>query len=368
MQTHTIAIDEWNLEQFKQAKDAWNELLVRSECDRLFLSWEWQYTWWTTFSEPESMTLKLLVATDENETLIGIAPYYLTRLTTKKFIPTKRLQFIGDCWRGKATMKTELMQIITDKNRSAEIVRSFYQYLVNDKEWDELIMSDLIAESPTYRTLIEQKPFTKAYYRITENYQSYYLPLTTDFDHYLKHLGKNTRLRLFNRRKLLEECGELRIERTAKEQIDQSFDLLNELHIKRWGRPAFPGKRLEFNKTIARLFADKDELCFSVIYVNDTPVSIQYNYILDSHVYNIQAGFDENFHKKIALGYLHFGYEIEHAYTRGLKVYDFLAGEGKKTQYKEQLTNELLNVVEIQVVRSRALRLLYRFYDKLKPQ
>jgi len=361
-----IKVLEWNEKQFAQSRSQWNSLLKNSQADPLFLSWEWQYTWWTVFANPDTMQLKLFVAIDENDNLLGIAPFYMSRIRIKKYLSVNRMQFIGNIWRGPATMRTELLSFITSESCAQEISLSFLHYINAQSDWDEVVFVDLPVKSVTFQTLSDKKTIANSYYRIAEKNDSFYLGLENTFQDYIQALGKNTRLKLFNRRKMLEEAGITRFERNTPANIEKEFELLNDFHIKRWGRPAFEGKRLEFNINVSRLMAEKESLLFSTIYVDNEPVSIQYNFACHGHEYNIQAGFLESFHKKLALGYLHFGYEIEAAYTNKLSIYDFLAGEGKNTQYKSSLTDTKIELVDLQVVRKKQAKLLYRLYDLYK--
>ncbi len=81
---------------------------------------------------------------------------------------------------------------------------------------------------------------------------SYYLNIKGQFQDYTKNLGKNTRLKLLNRRKNLQQIGEVTYKRMLAGNIDEQFALLNQLHKKRWGKAIFANKRLEFNKTVAK--------------------------------------------------------------------------------------------------------------------
>lgn len=357
-----ITIQEWDIEKFKSSRGTWNKLLESSASDHLFMSWEWQHTWWETFSTPHTMQLKLLAATNREGKLVGLAPLYLSKATSKRFITTRRLQFIGNCWRGKTTMRTELLDFIVDNSVSDSVVKAFYNHILELSIWDELVLTDLKKESVTYKVLSE-KPLASCYYRKAEEFDSYFVNTTGSFSNYTKLLGKNTRLRLFNRRKILNQLGEILFENHQTEDIEQQFKLLNHLHSKRWGSPVFQNERLQFNETLAKLMAKKDALSFSIISIDRHPVSIQYNYIVNNHIYNIQAGFEENFHKKLALGYLHFGYEIEHAYSNNTTGYDFLAGNGKNTPYKKQLTDSKIKIVDMQIIRKPLIKWLYRLYD-----
>ncbi len=360
-----IKVHLWDTEQFRNSKDSWSELLERSTSDKLFMSWEWLFSWWNVFSKQENMELYLLAAFNSSDTLVGIAPLYLKTSLSKKIVKTQRLQLIGNCWREIDTMRTELQDFIVDSCYATEVIHSFAIYLNNSTVWDELVLADLNKDSETYKCLIQNRILSNCYYRNAEESNSYYLELNGTFDTFCRRLGKNMRLKLFNRRKLLCKLGNVEFIKIKSEDIKSTFELLNSLHLKRWGRPAFEHNCLHFNMLVAELMAQKEALQFTVLKVDNIPISIQYNYIIDNHEYNIQAGFDEGFHKKIALGYLHFGYAIEAAFNDGVKVYDFLAGEGKNTQYKARLTDKTVKLASIQVVRNKLAKKLYRSYDYL---
>ena len=362
-----VHVQLWDEERFFRSRKEWNELLKNSNSDQLFLSWEWQSTWWKVFSKPEGadperMELRLYVATTTDGTLLGIAPLYITTVYTKNIIKTKRLQFIGNCWRGKSTMLTELLDFIAISTQSKNVVRALYSHIYSIKDWDEFVIPFLDMQSETYQLLSAENLLPRCYLRHAEEYKSYYLNIKGPFQDYTKKLGKNTRLKFINRRKMFQELGDTSCKRMLTENINENFNLLNRLHSKRWGKPIFYGKRLEFNQSVAGLLAERNCLNFSVLSLNHEPVSIQYNFVINKHNYNIQAGFDEAFHKKISLGYLHFGYEIDASFTEQYTVYDFLAGEGKNTQYKERLTNDYLQMVDLQIVRKPLLRIFYKLY------
>lgn len=359
----SIKVHLWDVDQFRDSKESWSELLDNSASDKLFMSWEWLFSWWTNFAEPDVMKLYLLAAVNVSGDLVGIAPLYLKSSVSKKVVKTKRLQFIGNCWREIDTMRTELQDFIVDRRWTTEVIRSFSDYLNNSPVWDELILSDLNKDSDTYKILIQDKSLRNCYYRCAEESDSYYCDLVGSFDNFCKMLGKNTRLRLLNRRKLLSKMGNVEFKKIKGGDIIPMFELLNSLHLKRWGRPAFELASLDFNIMVAGLMAQKGALQFTVLSLNGTPISIQYNYIIDHHEYNIQAGFNDNIHKKISVGFLHFGYAIEAAFNDGIKVYDFLVGEGKNTQYKAHLTDKTIKIVSMQIVRNKLVRNLYRVYD-----
>jgi len=360
-----ITIKHWDEEKFSNSQDEWNQLLANSNVDQLFLSWEWQYTWWQVFAIPNLMQLRLLAAVDENNQLVGLAPLYLSTVSAARFIKVRRLQFIGNCWRTRDTMRTELLDFITLKDNSYQIIKAILEHIRKSNEWDEFVIANLRTDSETYQLLTHEKTLPGCYLRKAEEYPSYYLNTSSDFNSYLNSLGKNTRLRIYSRRKILESLGKVTFY-TDQNNIDENFDLLNKLHFLRWGYPAFENQRMEFNKSVAHLFSAKNSLCFSILSINEKPISIQYNYNIENHVYNIQSGFDQLIHKKLAPGYLHFGFALEQAFNTEITCYDFLAGEGKNIPYKTNLTKSQINIIDLQIVRKITLRALYHIYDIVK--
>jgi len=354
-----INIQQWDEATFLNSREQWNNLLERSAADRLFLSWEWLASWWQTFAD-SSMQLKVFAATDSDGKLLGLAPLYLSRVKSHS-VSSNRLQFIGNCWREHSTMPTELLDFIVDKC-SGDILPALLLYIDRLSDWDELVIPYISRQSKSF-SLIENKVFFKlCLVRDAEQHQSFYLPLHSGFDDYLKSLSKSVRLKLYNRRSRLAQSGAVAFSNHINNNIEENFSLLNRLHEQRWGKAVFTGQRLKFNQMLAERLAERNALDFSVLTLNNRPVSIQYNYIVDGHVYNIQAGFEVLPDKKIALGYLHFGYEIESAYKQKYSCYDFLAGEGKNTQYKAGLTESYIDCVDIQIVRKPLLKILYRLH------
>ena len=361
--TEPLFIETWDEETFRNSRSEWDDLLKRSSCDQLFLSWEWLFPWWETFSDRDSMQLYILAARNAAGTLIGVAPLYIHEIKVKGLISSRILQFIGNCWRGRSTMRTELMEFIMDDSCSQFAAMQFYKSIFKDKKWDELTLSNLLVNSDTYNFLENIIRKNNYYIRKPEFYFSYYVSNINSYKDYLAKLGKNTRLKLHNRRKILENIEGTSYIPNNNRTIKENFELLNAFHLKRWGKPAFENEFLRYNLNISELFNQKNALKFSEIKSNGEPISLQYNFHINNKIYNIQSGYQENYHKKLALGYLHFGYEIEDIFNKNIKYYDFLAGDGKNTNYKASLTTQKTELINIQIIRNKKLQIVYQLYD-----
>ena len=61
---------------FWALKPEWNDLLQRSCCNTLFLTWEWQSTWWKHLGEGSLLLLGF--RSEDDGRLVGIAPLFRT--------------------------------------------------------------------------------------------------------------------------------------------------------------------------------------------------------------------------------------------------------------------------------------------------
>jgi hypothetical protein len=263
-------------------------------------------------------------------------------------------------------MRTQHVDFIIPAHREEEVGLAFLSYLFAEPDWDEAALSDLKANSTLFSLLQRNAVSRDVYARYTPSFGSYYIDTTGSFDDYLASRGKNTRLHMYNRRKNIERMGKV-VVRQNRTDHDDFFAKLNRLHALRWGREAFTGRRLEFNKKVAALMENERNTRFSELLLDGEPLSILYNYRAGGQEYYIQGGFREDFEKKVALGFLHLGYAIEDAFADpDIKRFNLLPGGGKSTSYKPRITPACDAMTDAQVVKGRLLKLAYRTYDALR--
>lgn len=323
---------------FRGMQYEWQTLLDRSAADPLFMSWEWLSAWWETWSRPLGLEL-FLVAAYQGTRLIGLAPCFRYQRQLCRGIGLSELHFIGNAWYIASTVATEYVDLIVDNAWRDEAVATLSR-VMRSHYWN-LIVLDGHASSATTTTVFA---------RLQDRLRLKTVPRTTGvgiridttgaFDRWLAGLGQNTRLKAYNRRRYLRERGmspELAIEPGA----DKALALLNAFHEQRHGKPCFEAASLDFHlRFLSRLQAHQ-QVQFSVLRIAGEPRSILYDLQLGARVYNLQAGFDEHFDRKVSLGTLHLGYAVEAAFLDpAVGAYDLLAGTGKKTFYKEHFNGE----------------------------
>lgn len=191
------------------------------------------------------------------------------------------------------------------------------------------------------------------------------LDLSDGFENFLSSLSQRSRLRIYNARKRLEAAGDVRFIRADRQSLDRGFEALNGLHELRWGVPALTGLRGTHYADIANEQLDSGDLAMSFLLLNDEPIAAALNFRSGHCEYGIQSGFRGDVVKRVSPGYLHIGYMLEQACRDGLRYFDFLAGEGKESDYKRHFKASERPIGSIQIVRSTGLTALYKAYDVL---
>lgn len=364
-----LSVRELSEAEFSTMAEEWQSCLEDSNANQLFMSWPWLYSWWETWSQLLGMELALFGVFDHQDKLVGIGPFCSRHLVTPIGLRVCRLYMIGNAWRLAPTVRTEYCGIVARRGYESA-VNAILNEELESLEWDELICPDVSGDQDHGAGLLGFK-YMKAYDVINRtDDQGVRLDCQLPFEDWLGGLGKNTRLKVFNRRTYLEKNGHLEFRRHDSNKDDDFFDLLNAFHIARWGKPAFDREALRFHRLLLkRLPLCQGASAASVLLFNDRCVSVLYDLVVGCCRYNLQSGYLENFDAKVSLGYLHLGFAIEQAHAHPkVECYDLLAGTGKKQFYKGHFHGANVKFSTFQVVRRRLLKTLYRIQKASPPR
>lgn len=197
------------------------------------------------------------------------------------------------------------------------------------------------------------------YVREVDFLEAHAVEFPRNFGEYLKGLTSGVRRKVWNQRSKIPgaqfcDVGDVRA----------FLDSLDGFHAQRWGHPHYVGTRRDFHVDFATAAAERGELRMSQLCVDGKILSATYDIRAGGREYNLQAGFDTST-SGFSPGYLHFGFSIERACAEGVRVFDFLAGEGRNRQYKQDFLTTARSLTTFHVLRSAPLRWIYRGHDRL---
>ncbi|HEX4388419.1 MAG TPA: GNAT family N-acetyltransferase [Steroidobacteraceae bacterium] len=363
--TAALTLRRWSREEWLAREADWNALLARAASDSLFLSWEWQTSWWRHFGDGLGQEPQIL-AFSRGAELVGLAPLYRRRVVRGGFLPARSVQVIGLSWREPGPLISEYLDVIAPAADLAAVREACLCSLLADPDWTEFVIG-LTASGPQWRAALTQVAAREgSYLRELDRSITYQADLRAGFAAYLSGLHQSTRRSLWNLRRRLAVGGEVRIEQLTGADIEGGFEDLNRLHRLRWRKPAFAGRRLQFHLELARRLDARGELALSRLRVGGQTVSMLYDIRKPDRQYNIKMAFDPRLSGRISLGLLHLGYAMEGAADRGVAVYDFLAGPGRSSDFKRLLSQERHELSCVQILRGPVLASLYRWRDRVR--
>ena len=360
-----LRIERWSEQQFLAARAEWNDLLKRSAADRLFLSWEWLSSWWRVYAARDRLELYCLAVRDRQDRLVGIAPLYVHRANLRGLI-SRRIQFLGNVWQGRATMRTEYLEFIVDRRRAEPVVMTILDQLGRAGFWHDFVLTDLDQQSETYQQLLKHRLARDCYVRYVARHTGYGIATRGTWQDYLHDLSGNQRRKLFLQRRLLEARGKVSLEWFGVADFEQFADRLDMLHALRWGRPFFTREMRSFHRQLLRAFHDDEILHASVLTVAGQDISALYNVRIAGREYNLQGGFDERFYRGVSVALLHLGYIVEQAFSDGIERIDLLVGGGKKGDFKTNISQVVVRSTAMHVLRSPLRKSVHRLYDRAR--
>jgi CelD/BcsL family acetyltransferase involved in cellulose biosynthesis len=351
-------VREWSEAEFAASAQAWEDLRARSDADPLFMGWDWQWLWWHHHKGLLGGTLSI-IACYAGSRLVGLAPFYLHSATHRAGIRAGRMEIIGSTFRDGRGVFSEYLDLIADRAHSEAVVAAVGTHLRQDRRWADLVISNS-PSAGVAAILVRSQLAVGGLVREIDHLESHRAELPADFQVYLRTLAGGTRRKLWNQRSKLVN-PELVVAGPA--DVFRAFDLIDSFHQHRWNTAQYVGVARDFHFALAPALIARGALRMSTLYSAGTPLAVMYNVRLGMTEYNIQSGFDPAQGSGLSPGYLHFGYSLEEACRDGLQRFDFLAGQGRHRQYKQDFVTTEFPLVTFQAIRARYLKVLYRAHE-----
>ena len=192
---------------FDELQHEWNDLLHRSTSDLIFLTWEWQSTWWKAYHAGQ---LWVITVRDGDSKLVGIASWFIQHANDERVVRT-----IG------CVDVTDYVDVIVDPTQREEVYAALASFLhENRDEYDRINLCNIPEVSPT---LVELPAQLKAQGLNTELELQEVCPvivLPETWDEYLEQLDKKQRHEI--RRKLRRAESEAALQWYV---VDETHDI-----------------------------------------------------------------------------------------------------------------------------------------------
>ncbi len=317
-------------------------MLRRSHFNTIFLTYEWQTTWWNYLGEGE-LWIVALRRTDTNE-LVGIVPLYLTTDAAGK-----RMFTLVGC-----IEVSDYLDIIAAVGWEEPVYSALADWLCSERApvWDVLDLCNLPQDSLTYSDLPAYFEAKDLAVHITKEDVAPQFELPLYFETYLQELvDKKQRheIRRKQRRAERETTVDFFIV-GPKHNLDAEMDDFVTLQqASREDKAEFmtPEMRRFFGAMARRMFdAGYLRLCFLSINGEKAATLLAFEYERRFLLYN--SGYDPDAHSHLSPGWVILAYAIQYAIAVGCRLFDFMQGD---EEYKYHFGSHDYDVMRVVIQR-----------------
>jgi len=301
--------------------DDWNRLAA----DMPLRRWEWLAPWWRHYRAPGDR-LCLLIVRDENNEVVGIAPWYQTRT----LLEGNSLRFLGD-----NEICTDYQTFLSIPEQANAVVAAIHDWLLcaGQHEWDTLDWRGMLATDPLLANLTARlhDAGAKSRQRSQENSWRVELPETwSQFTNGTLTKKRREKLKTLERKYVLTGRAKLQT-LTNPSELDNYLDILQRLHQSRRadlgqaGCFANPTFKIYHRDVAVRLLAE-DRLLLHVLELDDTPAAAMYCLRGSGGIFQYQCGMDSS-RAQLQPGWICQMLAMQQSLEQGARFWDFLRGD-----------------------------------------
>lgn len=329
----SLRVEKLTVQEWETFRAPWNKLLEQSTASNPFLSWEWMWSWWESFS---SQYQDLILKVSDGNRLVGIVPLCLRGQV---------IQFAS-----AADLYPDYLDVIAIDGREFDVVQASFNFIDEMREWNKIFLDNLLPNSLILQSLPKIKK-EWVFFQKPSNICPFVRLDGTMAEYMQKNFKKKKRYNLKRQVQIaVKENGIDFSDITSSGQIVRAVDAFFDLHEKRARSKKINSSILaenvkNFYVTFSLRAFESKMLKMSFMKKEDIPLAVGYTLVDSRKYYFLQSGVDPGV-DKLSLGTVLLTLLIEDAYKKGMIEFDFLKGEesykmvwntGVRTEYLLQM-------------------------------
>jgi CelD/BcsL family acetyltransferase involved in cellulose biosynthesis len=325
---------------FETLAREWNDLLHRSAADTIFLTLEYQRTWWRCLCEGEL----LILAVRDGAELIGIAPLFATTSPQGQ----RALATVG------CVEVSDYLDFIVAQGRAREVYAALVDFLTSPRalDWNLLDLCNIHQDSPTLTVLPALAEGRGWIVSMARDDVCPLVRLPGTWEEYLRMLDGKQRREI--RRKLRRASGQAALnwyivgpQHDLQAAVEDFLDLMAASSP---DKAAFLTPRMrDFFRQLAQVAYDAGWLRLVFLEVEGQKAAAYFNFVYNNRVLVYNSGLDWQAFPKFGAGIVLTAFCIRHAIAHGHEAFDFMQGSER---YKYQFGGRDVEVRRLLVRRT----------------
>lgn len=320
----------------------WNSLLQRTRFNTIFLTHEWQSTWWRSLGEGD---LYILAMRDpQSGRLVGITPMYLVTFTGGELAGKRQFNIVG------CIEVSDYLDLIAEEGWEEPVFAALFAWLHSDAapEWDTLDLCNLPEESLTWQiapVLLEKFGLRVRTFQ-EDVAPQFTLPLR--YETYLQEqVEKKQRHEIRRKQRRAEREAETGFHMTGPTQSLEAEvdDFIALQRASRADKSEFMTPEMRrFFMAMARVIFDAGWLRLMFLTINGEKAAALFAFEYNRRFLLYNSGYDPDAHAQLSPGWVNLSYAIQYAVAVGCTHFDFMQGD---EEYKYRFGSKDYRVMRV---------------------
>lgn len=326
---------------FSECSAEWNDLVQSSDANQIFLTCDWQESWWTAYQPGQ---LWVLVVRDDQGQWVGLAPWFIDTGEDGR----RTVRTIG------CVDVTDYLDIVARRGHEEAVFEALAVWVAAHADaFDEIMLCNIPETSRALQGMARAAEAQGLHttVRLQEVCPIIVLPAT--FEDYVNSLDKKNRHEL--RRKLRRAAGDVDWyivgpEHDLQEELAHFVKLMAASSPQKAEFLADPQNQRFFELIVPRLAA-RGWLQLAFLTVKGERAAAYLNFVYNQRVLVYNSGLDPNRHGTLSPGIVLLARLIEYAIARGFHTFDFLRGD---ESYKYDMGGRDTRIYQLVITPARA--------------
>lgn len=303
---------------FDDCCETWCELLADSDANQIFLTCEWQATWWDTY-QPGDLWI-LVIEDEETGQWQGVAPWFIQETDDGRRV----VRTVG------CVDVTDYLDVIARRGVEDAVFHALLGWLAeHDDEFDEVLMCNVPGRSKALERIPALGPEHGLQVETSVQDVCPVVTLPDEFNEYIAGLDKKNRHEL--RRKIRRAAGSsawyiVGPEHDLDAEIAKFLDLMAASAEEKAKFLQDENNRRFFERIVPKVAA-RGWLQLAFLTVAGDPAAGYVNFVYNDRVLVYNSGHAAGEHGHLSPGIVLLGRLIEHAIEQGYAEFDFLRGD-----------------------------------------
>lgn len=303
---------------FDTLANEWDAVLDPNRSDNFFMRLSWQRVWWKHLGQG---ALSVMAVRDNNQTLRGIAPWFITEEEGRHVMHVVGCADVSD-----------YIDLILAAGYEEQVLTTLLDSVLSDEipAWDIIRVCNVPEDSPTLTLLPQLAAERGLKSEVAREDVCPIITLTGSYEDYLGSLDKKQRHELRRKRRRAEDHPMKWYIVGHEHDVDSEIEaFLNLMAMSSPQKADFleqPGHR-NFFREMGRVLFDEGLLEINFLNIGDQPAAVMWNFVYRDRMMLYNSGLNPLDYSGVSAGIVLLTFSIEDATKRGYRLFDFLQGD-----------------------------------------